>query len=415
MRLGISWGSDSMPGGNGRARSTSRNTCSIPRRWWHAGGAAIRSRESRKAERLAERLPGPRSYSHYWLSANSLANTGTVSSYRKLPTVCKKYERKSEGAQEIEKVLFVTLAETIKLPDHSIGFRLDAAMLLDSHKQVAGASIVQEEKTLSKAPQGRGAELVSYRLALRYPILKVLAHLVKRQIRIEVCRLSGQGGNAGVRIGCKCRSVAKMAGDLSKKRFTFQDGCGAARHCIGRLRRGQKAHEGGEVFDVAEHVERRVRCADLIGIRIGAIVGHFNGGVWTCLFPLRLEQLVGNAHLHVVGFAGKDEQGFVLSFPAKSGDGSVVTVVVGFALDSTLLGLCVAGNDYVQFASYLHTQLRRRFLREVRQNIGIANLLDQSGAEHRGRDPKDYIFLVCLKVRLRQLATDSACRAHNGE
>src|ERR1035441_1127202 len=212
-----------------------------------------------------------RSYSHYGLSANSLANTGTVSSYRKLPTVCKKYERKSEGAQEIEKVLFVTLAETIKLPDHSIGFRLDAAMLLDSHKQVAGASIVQEEKTLSKAPQGRGAELVSYRLALRYPILKVLAHLVKRQIRIEVCRLSGQGGNAGVRIGCKCRSVAKMAGDLSKKRFTFQDGCGAARHCIGRLRRGQKAHEGGEVFDVAENVERRVRCTDLIGIRIGAI------------------------------------------------------------------------------------------------------------------------------------------------
>src|ERR1035438_2110134 len=59
MRLGISWGSDSMPGGNGRARSTSRNTCSIPRRWWHAGGAAIRSRESRKAERLAERWPGP--------------------------------------------------------------------------------------------------------------------------------------------------------------------------------------------------------------------------------------------------------------------------------------------------------------------------------------------------------------------
>src|ERR1022692_4161553 len=37
-------------------------------------------------------------------------------------------------------------------------------------------------------------------------------------------------------------------------------------------------HEGGEVFDVAEHVERRVRCTDLIGIRIGAIVGHFNGG-----------------------------------------------------------------------------------------------------------------------------------------
>src|ERR1017187_6878305 len=146
MRLGISWGSDSMPGGNGRARSTSRNTCSIPRRWWHAGGAAIRLEVVSRGRQNGWPNDGQvriRSYSHYWLSANSLANTGTVSSYRKLPTVCKKYERKSEGAQEVEKVLFVTHAETIKLPDHSIGFRLDAAMLLDSHKQVAGASIVQ--------------------------------------------------------------------------------------------------------------------------------------------------------------------------------------------------------------------------------------------------------------------------------
>ena len=128
-----------------------------------------------------------------------------------------------------------------------------------------------------------------------------------------------------------------------------------------------------------------------------------------------MEQLVGNAHFHVVGFAGKDEQGFVLSLPAEAGDGSVVAVVVGFALDPTLLGVRVTGNDDIQFASYLQTLLLRRLLREVRQDIGIANLLDQSGAEHRGRNPEDFIFLVGLKVRLRQLAGARAGSAHNGE
>src|SRR5579863_10192319 len=242
-------------------------------------------------------------------------------------------------------------------------------MLLDSHNQVAGAAIVQEEETLSNAPQGSGAELVSNGLALRYPIRKVLTHLVKGQIRIEVCRLTGQGSNAGVRIGGKRRCVTKVAADLSKERFTFYDGCRAPRFRIGRSRRSQKAHEGGEVFDIAEHVERRVGCTDLTGIRVCTVVRHFNGSVWTFLFALRLEQFVGNAHLHVVGFARKDEQGFVLSLPAKSSDGSVVTVVVGFALDSTLQGVCVAGNDYIQFASYLQPLLCRPLLREVGQDI----------------------------------------------
>src|SRR5579862_1870810 len=321
----------------------------------------------------------------------------------------------SEGAQEVEKILLVALAQTIKLPDHHIGFRLRAAMLLDSHNQVARASIVEKEKTLSEAPQRRCAELIPHGLALGYPILEVLAHFVKRQIRIEVGRLSGQGANARVWIGGKCRRVAEMAADLTEQRFTFQDRCGAPRLCIGRFRRGQKTHEGGEVFDIAEHVERRIVCADLIGIRIGAVIGHLNGCVWTSLFSLRLEELVGDAHLHVVSFSRKNKQGFVLRLPAKSRDGAVVTIIVDLALDSTLQGVCVAGNDDIQFAFDLQTLLRGRLLREVRQNIRVSNLLDQSRAEHRRRNSEDHILFICLKVRLGQLAAPRTGRPNNGE
>jgi len=84
-------------------------------------------------------------------------------------------------------------------------------------------------------------------------------------------------------------------------------------------------------------------------------------------------------------------------------------------LDSSLLGVRVAGNDHIQFAFYLQTLLCRRLLREVRQDISISNLLDQSGAEHRGRDPEDHILLVCLEVRLGQLATLRTWGTHNGE
>src|ERR1700730_13244381 len=96
-------------------------------------------------------------------------------------------------------------------------------MLLDGHNQVACAAIVQEEKTLPKAPQRRSAELVAFRLGLGYSIGKVLAHLMNRQIGIEVCWLSSQGRNARVRIGHEYWSVAKVAADLTKDRFPFQD------------------------------------------------------------------------------------------------------------------------------------------------------------------------------------------------
>ena len=40
------------------------------------------------------------------------------------------------------------------------------------------------------------------------------------------------------------------------------------------------------------------------------------------------EQFVANAHLHVVGFTGKDVQRFILRLPAETADGAIVAVVV---------------------------------------------------------------------------------------
>jgi len=120
------------------------------------------------------------------------------------------------------------------------------------------------------------------------------------------------------------------------------------------------------VFDVAEHVEGGIGHGDLHGIGIGTIIGHLHGGIGAGLFPLRLEELVRNAHFHVVSFAGKNKQGFILGLPAKTGNGSVVTVIIDLALDTALLRARIAGHDDIQSAFYLQTLLGRRFLGEVR-------------------------------------------------
>ena len=55
-------------------------------------------------------------------------------------------------------------------------------MLPNGHNQVACAPIVKEEKALPEAPQRRGSEFVSDGLTLRYPVVQVVSHSMKRQI-----------------------------------------------------------------------------------------------------------------------------------------------------------------------------------------------------------------------------------------
>src|SRR6185436_2183250 len=92
------------------------------------------------------------------------------------------------------------------------------------------------------------------------------------------------------------REVAAAAADRS----------GAAGLVGGRLRRREEAHEEGELLDRAERREGaaggRIRDAVRVGRELAVAV----------LVALGLEQLVGNAHLDVVGLAGEEQQRLVL-------------------------------------------------------------------------------------------------------
>jgi hypothetical protein len=61
------------------------------------------------------------------------------------------------------------------------------------------------------------------------------------------------------------------------------------------------------------------------------------------------EQIVGDAHLHVVGFADKNHDRFILRFPAKARDRASVAAAIGDAADAkffaNLLGCVVAFED----------------------------------------------------------------------
>ena len=81
----------------------------------------------------------------------------------------------------------------------------------------------------------------------------------------------------------------------------------------------QEALEVGELLDGADR-RRHGSCRD--------VVGHRRELAGRGLVTLGLEQLVGDAHLDVVGLAGEEQQRLVLSLPAEAGDRAVVAVAV---------------------------------------------------------------------------------------
>src|SRR5207302_6194764 len=82
------------------------------------------------------------------------------------------------------------------------------------------------------------------------------------------------------------------------------------------------------------------------------------------------EQLIADAHLHVVGLAGEDLQRLVLRLPAEAADRSVVAVVIESPGHADVVILLVV---------------------EVREQRRIVDVLHQTGAEGRRRDAEDYV------------------------
>src|SRR5436309_13845399 len=60
---------------------------------------------------------------------------------------------------------------------------------LDGFPQVRRSSIVEKELPLAQAPQGRGAKLVSSRVALEDVVGQSRTHAMQQQIGIEIDRL----------------------------------------------------------------------------------------------------------------------------------------------------------------------------------------------------------------------------------
>ena len=69
-------------------------------------------------------------------------------------------------------------------------------MLLDSHDEIAGASIVKEKTAVTEPPQRSASKFVTARQTLRYPVIKLCSHLVKGQIRIKPHGFIAQGGHS---------------------------------------------------------------------------------------------------------------------------------------------------------------------------------------------------------------------------
>lgn len=66
-----------------------------------------------------------------------------------------------QGTQEVQDILLLALTEVVEVLLHSSGFAALAAVRLDGPHEISRAAIVQQEYSLSQAPQWRGTELVA--------------------------------------------------------------------------------------------------------------------------------------------------------------------------------------------------------------------------------------------------------------
>ena len=162
------------------------------------------------------------------------------------------------------------------------------------------------------------------------------------------------------------------------------------RRAAGGSRRRQEPHEVCESDYIRGDVSRRP------GREAGMV---FRGRVKQALllfFAFLLEQLVCYSLLHVIGFARKNDQRFVLGLPPEARDSARVTFAVFVPANSQRL----LGGGVQQF---------------VCDDRGIFNPLNKTGPEHRGRNPEDDVGRKRSEVGLRNSATGGVGSAGNDE
>jgi hypothetical protein len=65
------------------------------------------------------------------------------------------YRLKLERTQEIQEILLLLRTQLSEIADDAVGFRTGASVFLDGVEKIRGAAIMQEENTLTEAPQRR--------------------------------------------------------------------------------------------------------------------------------------------------------------------------------------------------------------------------------------------------------------------
>jgi hypothetical protein len=113
---------------------------------------------------------------------------------------------------------------------------------------------------------------------------------------------------------------------------------------------------------------------------------------WAFIRSLR-KYVVCDAHFHVVGFAGKNHDGFVLCLPTKPRDRSVIAAAIRHPLNPQFLSGC-------------------RCCVMARQNLAILNSIQNSQAVQLQRNAKSCIAVLefLLKIGRRQCLRSTRVR-----
>src|SRR5207249_3643076 len=110
------------------------------------------------------------------------------------------------------------------------------------------------------------------------------------------------------------------------------------------------------------------------------------------LVALLRKQFARDAHFHVVGLGGKQQQGFVLRFPPETSDGAVVGAAV-----------YVAAQDRVRVAGNAERSLQGRIGLQVGEDGRIRDRFDQAGSKKRRRYSEDDVGIPALDRKSTRL------------
>src|SRR5262249_52326588 len=130
-------------------------------------------------------------------------------------------------------------------------------MFLYGLDEIVGATVVEKKDALTQSPQRGTSKLVPRRQPLRYPVIELCSHLVKRQIRVETHRLVSQCGHRADGGCSQFGRVARRASDPLEKRGAAADGIRTARCVWGWLRGARKRMKAAN-FSTSLSASRRL-------------------------------------------------------------------------------------------------------------------------------------------------------------